>query len=427
MTAIAVAAAVAGLLVVAGVAFGLGGFGRTRHRAPSVGARMALMGVEVASVYRGDLSVTDAATGTSVVVARGPYQRNLGSAIQDPGFSPDGRFVAYMESAGSSSELHVVALGGGRTITVSHALSYTWSPTDDDLAVSLASEVKLISAEGTSLHRWVIADPLAELFSPSGKRIAVASSGLRSGRGYLRLLPVGTGPERLIRQPGCDEPAGWTADGSHLLFWRDEDCSASIGADGLPLDSIATGGFGTSSTGGGRSRIVSVAGTLPYSRWVVPVSGDTVLVNSGGDRVAADHKTLQWCSAATGAGKSLPSPAGTATLDPAVATRDRLFEVRVSQSNAMNDFLPHGTLWMSTTTGRHAHELTSAGTGVADPIPTADGSKLLFVRTPSTGSAKVEVLTIHTGVVRAIAAIDLADYYGEFMAPEVLAVWQPSK
>jgi len=385
------------------------------------------MGVEVASVYRGDLSVTDAATGTSVVVARGPYQRNLGSAIQDPGFSPDGRFVAYMESAGSSSELHVVALGGGRTITVSHALSYTWSPTDDDLAVSLASEVKLISAEGTSLHRWVIADPLAELFSPSGKRIAVASSGLRSGRGYLRLLPVGTGPERLIRQPGCDEPAGWTADGSHLLFWRDEDCSASIGADGLPLDSIATGGFGTSSTGGGRSRIVSVAGTLPYSRWVVPVSGDTVLVNSGGDRVAADHKTLQWCSAATGACKSLPSPAGTATLDPAVATRDRLFEVRVSQSNAMNDFLPHGTLWMSTTTGRHAHELTSAGTGVADPIPTADGSKLLFVRTPSTGSAKVEVLTIHTGVVRAIAAIDLADYYGEFMAPEVLAVWQPSK
>lgn len=396
--------------------------------ASSATSKAAPTGVEVASVYRGDLTVTDTATGSSVVVAHGAYQRDLGSAIQDPGFSPDGRDLAYMESSGSSSDLHVVSLHGGRPVTVRGVLSYAWSPVDDDLAaVSRANEVELLSAEGASLRHWDIADPFIALFSPSGKSLAVASSGLGSGRGYLRLLTIGAGQERSIRQPGCDEPAAWTADGTHLLFWRDPDCSASIGADGLPLDSIATRALQTSRADGRHPKIVNVASTLPYQRWVVPLAGDTVLVNSGGDRVAADHKALKICSAVTGACRAFALPAGVTTLDAGVAHgTQQLFEIRVAQSEAMNDFLPHGTLWMSTTMGGRARELRSAGSEVADPVPSADGSEVYLVRAISDAAAKVEALTIRTGAVRAIATIDLADYYGELMAPRVLAIWQPS-
>jgi hypothetical protein len=379
-----------------------------------------------ASVHRGVLSVTDEAAGTSVVVARGLYQRVLGSAIGEPSFSRDGRFVAYLEAAGSSTELHVVSVDGGEVTAVDGVRSYAWSPVGDDLALSLPRVVELVLADGTSLRRWVVMDPGRAMFSPSGRSIAVGSQGGGSGRGYLRLLPVSATLEGSISQPGCDIPAGWTADGSHVLFWRDEECSASIAADGLPLDSIAIKKLDASSPGGAVSAIVNLGSTLPYPGWLVPVSGDTVLVNSGGDRVAADHKTLRTCNATTGACRSLPLPAGVATLDPSVAKLvKQLFEVRVAQSSAMDDFVPLGTLWRAKITGGRADELSTAGAGVADPVPIADDSMVIFVRMTSVRAARVEVLTVRTGALRTIATVDLDDYYGEFMASTVLAIWQP--
>ncbi len=393
--------------------------------------------VEIASVYGGALSVTDVSTGRVTAIPS--------SQAQDPGFSHDGRYLAYVEAAGSSSAVHVVPLDGGETTTVKGASSYAWSPADDELAVALPQQLELINADGKTLRRWAMREPLTEMFSPSGEDIAVGSGADHSGRGALHLLPVGavarTGatrragatprisaaPQHSFREPGCPLPAGWTADGSHILFWQDEDCSASIAADGIPLDSVSTAAMSTASTSARLPRIVTLGTTLPYPGWVAPVSGVTVIVNVGRDRVAADHKSLSSCNAATGRCRKLPLRTGVTTLDPSVVQgAGRLLEVRVAQSNAPNDYLPFGTLWTATLNGSGAHELAAAGRGVADPTPIAGGAKVIFVRMTSDELATVQELTVSTGAVHALAKLDLDDYYGEFRASEDLAIWQPS-
>lgn len=410
------------LLMAAGAAQALAGGHGNRAHPSAAGPELRPSRVEVASVYHGALSVTFLPADRSVVIARGAYRGALGSGIQDPAFSADGRLVAYLENRQSSSDLHIVRLGSHATVTVGGVRSFSWSPQADRLVLTLATRVELIDAHGAVLRRWDIADAFDELFSPSGRTIAIGSPGLRSRRGSLRLLRVDAGAQEELGQPGCAEPAAWTADGSHLLFWRDPDCSASIAADGLQLDSIATAPRWAPGSRG--PRLVNVARTLPYRNWVVPLAGDSVLVNSGGGRVAAEHKSLQRCDAA-GQCRPSPLPAGYSTVDPAIAKLSgRLFDVRVPRSAAMNDFLPRGTLWTAATATAPAHELRAAGTGVADPTPSADGSMVFFVHMASSQAAELEALTITSGVVRKLAALDLADYYGEFTAAQVLAIWQ---
>jgi hypothetical protein len=371
---------------------------------------------EVAVVHDGTLSVVDEVSGHAVVVARGPYYGVLGSAIGTPGFAADGAWVAYLETSSSgSTSVHVVSSSGAHAITVAGGQGYAWSPVRDELAVSLAGSVELITVAGKVLERWAVPGSFSESFSSSGAQIAVGTRGADAPDGSLAVLPVGGGPPRTIfsRAGYCQQPAGWTADGSRVLSWQDADCSASLAADGLTLDAIpAVGG-----------RPVSLGTTLVDPSWVLPVSGTRVLVNTGNDRIVADHKVLRSCDAATGACTVLPLPAGSTSLDPALATAaHELFEVRVPQSVQASDFVPHGTLWAGTLSGGGEHQLTAAGTGVADPVPSADGGMVTFVRMISATTATVDVLDVRTGQVRVLAPVDDADYYGEFTAWSVLAI-----
>ena len=328
---------------------------------------------EVGVVHGGTLDVVDEVSGRAVVVARGPYYGVLGSAIGTPGFAADGAWVAYLETTSNgSTSVHVVSSSGAHAITVAGGQGYAWSPVREELAVSLP-----------------------------GSSLAV----LTAGGGSARTI--------LSRAGYCQQPAGWTADGSRVLTWQDADCSASIAADGLTLDAVPVAG----------GRAVSLGTTLADPSWVLPVSGTRVLVNSGGDRIVADHKVLRSCDAATGACTAFLLPAGITSLDPALAAAaHELFEVRVPQSVQASDFVPHGTLWAGTLSGGGEHQLTAAGTGVADPVPSADDSMVTFVRMTSTTTATVDVLNVRTGQVRVLAPVDDADYYGEFTASGVLAV-----
>jgi hypothetical protein len=371
---------------------------------------------EVAVVHGGVLSVVDEATGRATVLARGPYFGQLGSAIGTPGFSADGAWVAYLEiSSSGNSSVHVVRTSGTGAITVAGGQGYAWSPARDELAVSLPGSVELIGTAGKVLERWAVPGSWSESFSPSGARIAVGTRSSDEPDGGLVVLPAGGGPPRTIlsRSDYCQQPAGWTADGSRVLSWQDADCSASIAADGLMLDAVPAAG----------GRAVSLGTTLAYTPWVLPVSGERVLVNTGDDRIAADHKALRSCDAATVACTALPLPARTTSLDPAIApAAHELFEVRVPQSVQAGDFVPRGTLWSGPLSGGAEHQLRAAGTGVADPVPSADGGTVTFVRMTSATTATVDMLNVRTGQVRVLAPVNNADYYGEFTGSEVLAV-----
>jgi hypothetical protein len=299
--------------------------------------------------------------------------------------------------------VHVASRSGASAITVAGGESYAWSPVWDELAVSLPGSVELISAAGKVLERWAVPGSFSESFSPSGTRIAVGARASDAPDGSLVVLSADGGSPRTIfsRTGYCQQPAGWTADGSRVLSWQDADCSASLAADGLTLDTVPAAG----------GRAVSLGTTLVYPSWVLPVSGEGVLVNIGEDCIVADHKVLRFCDAATGACTALPLPAATTSLDPALATAaHELFEVRVPQSVQAGDFVPHGTLSVGLLSGGSEHQLRAAGTGVADPVPSADGSTVTFVRMTSATTATVDVLNVRTGQVRVLAPIDDADY-----------------
>ena len=99
--------------------------------------------------------------------------------------------------------------------------------------------------------------------------------------------------------------------------------------------------------------------------------------------------------------------------------------MRVPQSVKMNDPVANGTLWLGNIEGKHERKLTSAGIGVADPVPDPNGAEVTFVHVSSTGKATVDLLNLATGAVRELARVDNADFYGEFEASTVLSVWQP--
>jgi hypothetical protein len=390
--------------------------GTVRAGAAQAGTRAGGVPAEVAAVHDGLLRVIDEATGRATVLARGPYYGQLGSAIGTPGFSADGSWVAYQEtSSNGSSSVHVVSSSGAHSVTVAGAQGYAWSPVRDELAVSLPGSVELITVAGKVLERWAAPGTFSESFSPSGAQIAVGTRASDAPDGSLVVLTVGGRFPRAIlsRTDYCQQPAGWTADGSRVLSWQDADCSGSIAADGLTLDAVPAAG----------GRPVSLGTTLAYAPWVLPVSGPHVLVNTGGDRIVADHKVLRSCDAATGTCTAFPLPAATTSLDPALASAaHELFEVRVPQSVQASDFVPQGTLWAGALSGSGEHQLTAAGTGVADPVPSADGSTVTFVRMTSATTATVDVLNVGTGQVRVLAPVDDVDYDGEFTAPAVLAV-----
>lgn len=75
--------------------------------------------------------------------------------------------------------------------------------------------------------------------------------------------------------------------------------------------------------------------------------------------------------------------------------------------------------------GTMAHQLASAGTDVADPLPSRDGSEVASVGMTSSASADVDVLDLAAGSVRVLAPVD-DDDYGEFLGADVPAVWSPS-
>ncbi|MGA3215403.1 MAG: DUF4232 domain-containing protein [Acidimicrobiales bacterium] len=391
--------------------------GTTGSVAQSANTNLAT--AEIAVVDAGSLSLVNEATDERLVLATG----DRSSDVSTPAFSHDGDWVAYLEQVGGApSSLHVTSSFGGASVAIPGVLSYSWSPRRDELAASLPGGVELLSPIGTVLQRWTLARPWAQpAFSPSGDEIAVgsATSRIPVGGGSLVVLRVTGGPARTVipfQANVCQIPVSWTTDASHILSWQNEGCSASIAADGALLESVPARGGAP----------VALGWTLTYPSWVVPVSGTRVLVNTGVDRVAADHKSLRSCDVATGKCQALVLPADTTTLDPAFArAKDELFEVRVPRSVRMNGIVADGTMWLGNGAGEDERELISAGTGVADPVPSPNGAMVTFVHMTSAGKANVDLLTVRTGVVRELAEVEDANYYGEFDGPMVLSVWQP--
>lgn len=173
--------------------------------------------------------------------------------------------------------------------------------------------------------------------------------------------------------------AAFWPDGKGLLFWDDPLYSASLAADGLPLESVAPGG-----------RPRTLATTLVQRSLLAFVpGGGAVALQEGGDRYEmGGDKHVEVCALASARCTALGRPKGTVGLDPAWVGPDELaFTVAAASGRyqegrfrfaSMAAWDGTHVLYAGPATGGAAHRERAAGRGVveveADP---STGTELL--------------------------------------------------
>src|ERR1700733_335601 len=144
--------------------------------------------------------------------------------------------------------------------------------------------------------------------------------------GDLETLPASGGPAAVVRSwaGGLLELAGWWPDGSGLLYWPDSQGSASLAADGLPLDSIQLG------SGAPRTLVATM---LVHGSWIAfAPGGHELAVVSGGNReIWLGGKAVTICGQSASC-KQVPQPSGTVSTQPAWSPASRLTFARGSAS-----------------------------------------------------------------------------------------------
>jgi TolB protein len=172
----------------------------------------------------------------------------------EPGFSPDGRYYAFVQSRGNlnlklvirdtrQNKEAVFDPGGGfigmRRPAVSAEGRVVFSiptPSGQELAsVNLAGQDRRTLTQG-GINNW-------PAFSPDGRQVAFGSS--REGTFQIYLMNAdGTGVRRLTDGPGFAARPAWSPDGKRLAFTSNRDGNYQvhvIGADGRGLCRVTAG------------------------------------------------------------------------------------------------------------------------------------------------------------------------------------------
>jgi len=191
------------------------------------------------------LREVDLGTRTSRVLVR-----DGGSAIasQPPAYSHDGRWVAFGNASVVSSSGGPVASIVGRT----RVYSWAWSATNDVLAAATSRRGVVLGGPGRS-PRTVLPPgwgATGVAFSPCAQTLAVSrypyvnsfAQRRRADKGIWVIDQRSGRAREVYKVPGgmdlAPQLAGWSPDGRWILFQLDPGSSASIGADGLPLEAV---------------------------------------------------------------------------------------------------------------------------------------------------------------------------------------------
>ncbi|MGH3190530.1 MAG: TolB family protein [Streptosporangiaceae bacterium] len=406
------------LLFAVGCASGAGQPGHAPADAASAGGK----GTSGAGVLDGQGELAYVAGGRLYLLggSAGSMRRiSLPGVPGAPGWSPDHRWLAVQVTPPAPASnpyqaeptvLYVLRADGSgvRPLTPKSwtTQQYAWSPARDELAAVVTPP-----ATGTSIpaSRLETIDPVSgavrvlmsapaivgAAWSPNGRTLA-AGKGETSGQpgsnsfhwiGQLETLSAAGGPAAVVRSwaGGLLELAGWWPDGSGLLYWPDPQGSASLAADGLPLDSI---GLGATS-----ARRTLAASMLVHSSWIAfAPGGHELAVVSGGNReIWQGGKAITVCGQ-TASCQPVPQPSGTVSTQPGWSQAGRLTFARGSAAGPFGpsgkaDFSPAWVtrweatqqLWSAAGTGTGQARLPGTGAGALDPIWAKNGA-LMFVR-----------------------------------------------
>jgi dipeptidyl aminopeptidase/acylaminoacyl peptidase len=372
------------------------------------GAALAGHG-QLAFVSRGTLWVLD---GSTTKLRKVPTP---GLVPDDPSFSPDGRWLAFVASkeigrnyGGDvvstvlSSELWIARADGTDAHPVegiAYAAAYGWSPHADLFAVSVgeATSVPYGAATGVDLVgpagsiRPVAADThvTSAVWSPDGSALAVSTqtgpSGPASWTGTLTTYPVDGGPSTVWESLDGSYivPAGWWP------VWGIGYTTVGVGAvpggsataDGSPLYSLARPGAEPRPLGYTLQDEGSGAPSSSSTGWLAFVA------TSGGiGRSIWQGKQVLVCSPTTGHCAPAPHPADTVTLDPvwsptgttlAYVQGAALQSVGFLQQTLADWYDAHRLHLFDPTTG--SDRTGTRAPGVTVPLWSGDGRSLLYV------------------------------------------------
>jgi dipeptidyl aminopeptidase/acylaminoacyl peptidase len=371
--------------------------------------------------------------------------------VTGPRWSASGNWVAY--TVGST--LRIVHRSGKpvRTlgqITLSHR--YDWCPTEDVLAfVGKDDALKTVRASNRPAPKTLVAPARTvhmESFawSPDGKQIV-----------YVMTAPSGTASK--TNEPGLTSAifqvnrdgsvrkklhdaggntylpiiAGWTSDGSRVLYWRDFAYSASMMADGLPLWSQPTN----------REKPLELARTmLAYPDYLDPSpDGGLLALATGSDRYSWSSKRIAIVECSTGQTRFVTSTT-LAALSPAWSPDGRWIaysagpdQSRITDISKIR--LDTRKIWTYDTASGVSKQITYARDH-RDEYPqwSPDGSQLLVVRIDRKNHSALWLVPSGGGKPKQFST-DLGPatepkegwigYYGHVDWSQYLDWWQPGR
>ncbi|HEY1689168.1 MAG TPA: hypothetical protein VGF95_09930 [Solirubrobacteraceae bacterium] len=353
----------------------------------------------------------------------------------DGGSAGGGSAAGGSSAAGSSSATAKLPLG--------RLVSWAWSPQGAQLAgVTQARGIALWSP-GAKPRQIVPAGWGASsiAYTPSGTLIVVRETqGLDAKRpNELWAIDPHTDARRLLhRLHGVESLegmtggiAGFTPNGQDALFWSDVSGSASIAADGLPLDAVPL-------EGGKLRTLVPIM--LPYDDYIADC-GSSLLVATGRARESNVGKTLALLSPPTfkvaplrqlSKAQSWTTPSCSAGGEIATAAGPSRQEAHFG--------LERRAIWLLSSARSRPQRLTSPAPNVTDELPriAANGRYILFIKTETgangTGPGTLELLDLAAGkpkskpkLVGPIAQLgSVGSYYGHYPWAQLTA-WHPGR
>ncbi len=410
---------------------------------------------ELALVVAGRLYLAGGSASRVLAVA-GP------GAASYPQWSHDGQWLAYTRTLSTGAgytqlwvvrangtDNHRVPVGTSASLFVgATAQGPVWSPTADLLATAAttlqgrpaglwvaspdAHPLTVRSAAGRRVTSTapveLAANGTGPIWSPDGRTLAYtvtlpsANPVARSDALYTRAL-LGAPERHLVAKGDGLIVASWWPEGHGLLYWVDPQHSASLAADGLDLDTI--------DLSSGRREPLAV--TLVDRQLISWGSSDLVAIGAGAGREAWTGKVVMRCMAripvqATQACITITRPAGPISFAPAWSRAGLAFiEAKDLGSKGWGASTSAAQAWRATNklwfmpTGKAPRAVAGAGSGVMDPVWSADAKYLMVVRSTTAylvDPARGTSVQVATGIRPYLYPLG---YYGQLDEPEVLA------
>jgi hypothetical protein len=366
---------VVALLCVAAAAIGAGGSARTTPPSPACPSAVSGLG-RIAFVTRAGLELADLRSCRVRRVASG--------RAWSPQFSPDGQWLAYSRSAPDHSGSPVVVPAGGgsaRSPLGAGIQMWWWAPHGATLYGATRSGQLVRARPGG--HRRVVAGG-ARTFSDAagvsadGRLVATDSSGCIPPGFALDTVAVGSGAQRVAvsRPSSLSTFAGFSPDARWLLYWARSMCSASLSADGWPLDAVPASGR--------RAPVRAVAQMLLFPDFLTWCGGRVIAASTPSRETQLGSRLVATAPPAWHQ-RTIAPATHLSWVSPTCAPSGSLLAAAAGPSSTHSEFgIQHRSIWLLSPTGQVVRQLTTPpASDLSDEAPrfSRDGRWILFVRT----------------------------------------------